>query len=100
MDNPVKVSTHQPRNPLSRLGHYRLKRAAKCRDEAIQAAHDRYAHEVSAIFAQDRASAFALHNNELTAPSIADPFSTALDHITSTKWFVDLRELARKVRRG
>lgn len=91
----VGVHTHPLNNgvKLSRLNRFRLKDAERRRDEAIQRAHDQYAHEVEMLLHRsDRHATAALaagkpansfwwpwRDGPVTPdPSLADPFGHEL----------------------
>lgn len=90
----AKVSTHQPRQHLSRLGQFRLKDAARRRDLAIADAHDNYAREVRAILGQDRAATLAYREAQGACvgavPAISNPFGHALDVLTHRRWWTQV----------
>lgn len=118
MEHPtVIVSTHAPRQHLSRLGQFRLKDAKRRRDLAIAEAHDRYREDLRAIVNGDRAATLAQRSNARAnyhywpwkswqnwsepAQALAHPFMHALATGGIASWLLlDVAAFARSLRRG
>lgn len=109
MNNPhLLVRTFRNGSMVSRLAEFRLKLAARERDNAIDEAHERYAEQVRALLGKNHfdasyalrrgvpANSFcwawlrALRMRRVTAPSLASPYAHGL---SSVRNLVDPAEL-------
>jgi hypothetical protein len=87
--NHLSVSTHAPKDHLSRLGQYRLKDAARRRDRVA----------TTALRKGEPGNDFFHFTGRAPAPALAKPFDNALAAI-KPRWLQSIADVARRLARG
>lgn len=107
------INAYQPRQHLSRLGQWRLKRAKRDLADAIAAAEERYNRAVATILSTDRDAVIALRRGERAnwrhwgskwrepVQVLANVFGTAMPAISPTgapdpRWICFPAQLLRR----